>query len=76
MMRWGAFLLIVTAVPGLGGWRIHGVLCHVCGALGDNPGMPRERHDCGLNPLHFITARTYRRARLLDSDRYRRPCVA
>ncbi len=31
--------------------------------------MPRQRHYYGLNHLHFITASTYRRARLFDSDR-------
>jgi REP element-mobilizing transposase RayT len=30
----------------------------------------------GLNHLHFITASTYRRARLFDSDRFRRDFVA
>ena len=34
--------------------------------------MPRQRHYYGLNHLHFITASTYRRARLFDSDRFRR----
>jgi hypothetical protein len=29
-----------------------------------------------LNHLHFITASTYRRARLFDSDRFRRDFVA
>jgi hypothetical protein len=48
-------------------WCIHGVLCHVCGALGYNPDLPRQRHYYGLNHLHFITASTYRRARLLAS---------
>ena len=33
--------------------------------------MPRQRHYYGLNHLHFITASTYRRARLFDSDRFR-----
>ena len=36
--------------------RIHGVLCHVRGALGCNAAMPRQRHYYGLNHLHFITA--------------------
>ena len=52
------------------------MLCHVCGALGYNPGMPPQRHYYGLNHLHFITASTYRRARLFDSDRFRRQFVA
>ena len=38
--------------------------------------MPRQRHYYGLNHLHFITASTYRRARLFDSDRFRRHFVA
>ena len=25
------------------GWRIHGLLCHVCGAWGYNPGMSRQQ---------------------------------
>ena len=33
--------------------------------------MPRQRHYYGLNHLHFVTASTYRRARLFDSDRFR-----
>ncbi|HEV2417184.1 MAG TPA: hypothetical protein VGX94_05235 [Terriglobia bacterium] len=33
-----------------------------------NPRMPRQRHYYGLNHLHFITASTYRRTRLFDSD--------
>ena len=33
--------------------------------------MPRQRHYYGLNHLHFITASTYRRARLFDSDLFR-----
>ena len=53
-------------------WRI---VASVRG-LGYNPGMPRQRHYYGLNHLHFNTASTYRRARLFDSDRYRRQFVA
>jgi REP-associated tyrosine transposase len=37
--------------------------------------MPLQRHYYGLNHLHFITASTYRRARLFDSDRLRRQLV-
>ena len=37
--------------------------------------MPRQRHYYGLNHLHFITASTYRRARLFDSARFRRHFV-
>ena len=33
--------------------------------------MPRQRHYYGLNHLHFITASTYRRAKLCDSERFR-----
>jgi len=33
--------------------------------------MPRQRHHYGQNHLHFITASTYRRARLFDSNRFR-----
>jgi putative transposase len=34
--------------------------------------MPRQRHFYGGNHLHFITASTYRRAKLFDSLRFRR----
>lgn len=34
--------------------------------------MPRQHHYYGLNHLHFITASTYRRARLFNSERFRR----
>jgi REP-associated tyrosine transposase len=34
--------------------------------------MPRQRHYYGGNHLHFITASTYRRAKVFDSDRFRR----
>ena len=37
--------------------------------------MPRQRHYYGLNHVHFLTASTYRRARLFDSDRFRRHFV-
>ncbi|HEV2498762.1 MAG TPA: transposase [Terriglobia bacterium] len=33
--------------------------------------MPRQHHYYGLNHAHFITASTYRRARLFDSNRFR-----
>ena len=33
--------------------------------------MPRQQHYYGLNHLHFLTASTYRRARLFDSNRFR-----
>lgn len=33
--------------------------------------MPRQRHYYGLNHLHFITASTYRRANLFESERFR-----
>ncbi|MGH9357611.1 MAG: REP-associated tyrosine transposase [Terriglobia bacterium] len=33
--------------------------------------MPRQRHYYGLNHSHFLTASTYRRARLFDSNRFR-----
>ncbi|HEV2499837.1 MAG TPA: transposase [Terriglobia bacterium] len=32
--------------------------------------MPRQRHYYGLNHLHFLTASTYHRARLFDSNRF------
>jgi putative transposase len=38
--------------------------------------MPRQQHHYGLNHLHFITASTYRRARLFDSGLFRRHFVA
>ncbi|MGA2631367.1 MAG: transposase [Terriglobia bacterium] len=33
--------------------------------------MPRQRHIYGLNHLHYLTASTYRRARVFDSERFR-----
>jgi len=33
--------------------------------------VPRQRHDYGSNHLHYLTASTYRRARVFDSDRFR-----
>ncbi len=33
--------------------------------------MSRQRHYYGLNQLHYLTASTYHRARLFDSDRFR-----
>ena len=41
-----------------GGWRVQVAFSHLCGALGYDPGMPRQRHNYGLNHLHFITAST------------------
>ena len=37
--------------------------------------MSRPRHYYGLNHLHYLTASTYRRARLFDSERFRRHFV-
>ncbi|MBZ5516642.1 MAG: transposase [Acidobacteriia bacterium] len=37
--------------------------------------MSRQRHYYGLNHLHYITASTYRRARLFNSERFRRHFV-
>jgi putative transposase len=37
--------------------------------------MSRLRHYYGLNHLHYLTASTYRRARLFDSERFRRHFV-
>jgi putative transposase len=34
--------------------------------------MARQRHFYGLNHLHYLTTSTYRRARLFDSDRFKR----
>jgi hypothetical protein len=34
--------------------------------------MPRLKHFYGLNHLHYLTANTYRKARIFDSDRYKR----
>jgi len=33
--------------------------------------MPRLQHFYGQNHLHYLTANTYRRARILDSDRFK-----
>jgi REP-associated tyrosine transposase len=35
----------------------------------------RQKHYYGLNHLHFLTRSTYRRARLFDSDKFRRRWV-
>ncbi len=37
--------------------------------------MPRQRYYYGLNHLHYLTASTYRRARVFDSERFRRHFV-
>ncbi len=34
--------------------------------------MPQQQHFYGLNHLHYLTTSTYRRARLFDSDRFKR----
>jgi REP element-mobilizing transposase RayT len=34
--------------------------------------MTRQRHFYGLNPRHYLTTSTYRRARLFDSERFQR----
>ena len=38
--------------------------------------MPRQQHYYGLNHLHFLTASTYRRARVFDSERFKRQFIA
>ena len=38
--------------------------------------MPRQRHYYGLNHAYFLTASTYRRARLFDSYRFRQQFVS
>lgn len=57
------------------GWRIHGVVCHVCAPRMYNMPMPAQRHHHAGNHLHFLTASTYRRARLFDSARFRQNFV-
>jgi putative transposase len=37
--------------------------------------VPRQRHFYGLNQLHYLTSSTYRRARLFDSERFKRHFV-
>jgi REP element-mobilizing transposase RayT len=37
--------------------------------------MPRLKHFYGENHLHYLTANTYRKARIFDSDRYKRKFV-
>jgi len=37
--------------------------------------VPKQRHFYGLNQLHYITTSTYRRARLFDSERFKRQFV-
>jgi REP element-mobilizing transposase RayT len=34
--------------------------------------MPRLKHFYGRNHLHYLTANTYRKARIFESDRYKR----
>jgi REP element-mobilizing transposase RayT len=34
--------------------------------------VPRQQHHYGLNHLHYLTASTYRRARIFDSERFQR----
>ena len=62
------------------GWRIHGVLCHVCAPRSGIPECPgntttriqRSSSAAGTLPLvNFLTASTYRRARLFDCERFR-----
>jgi putative transposase len=37
--------------------------------------MPRLEHFYGQNQLHYLTANTYRKARIFDSDRYKRKFI-
>ena len=37
--------------------------------------VPQQRHFYGLNQLHYITSSTYRRARLFESERFKRQFV-
>ena len=37
--------------------------------------MPGLKHFYGQNHLHYLTANTYRKARIFDSDRYKRKFV-
>ena len=37
--------------------------------------MPGMKHFYGQNHLHYLTANTYRKARIFDSDRYKRKFV-
>jgi hypothetical protein len=34
--------------------------------------MPRPKHSYGQNHPHYLTANTYRKARIFHSDRYKR----
>jgi hypothetical protein len=34
--------------------------------------VPRQQRYYGLNHLHYLTASTYRRARIFDSERFKR----
>ena len=38
-------------------------------------GVPRQQHFYGLNQLHYLTSSTYRRARLFDSEHFKRHFV-
>jgi hypothetical protein len=59
----------------LRGWRIHAAFWHVCDFFLLHVRVPGQRHYYGLNHLHFLTASTYRRARLFDAERFRRHLV-
>jgi hypothetical protein len=37
--------------------------------------MPSLKHFCRLNHLHHLTANTYRKVRIFDSDRYSTTCT-
>ncbi len=38
--------------------------------------VPQQRHFYGLNHLYYITTSTYRRARVFDSERFKRRFVS
>jgi REP element-mobilizing transposase RayT len=37
--------------------------------------MPRPQHFYGQNHLHYLTANIYRKARIFDSERYKRKFI-
>jgi hypothetical protein len=41
-----------------------------------NVRVSKLKHYYGLNQLHYLTTSTYRRARLFDSERFRKQWVA
>jgi len=69
---------VLSAIPEddhiAGGADIDLYVCATKPSDVDSP-MPRLRYFCGQNYLHYVTANTYRKGRVFDSDRYKRKFV-